>query len=494
MLHSIKKKDAWVLTGMYILFFFGLVFSRYSSSSIFNGENFISKFFYYGTALLLIGSLVYYYIKYYKEGDKGFELIDYEYLLLFSLFMLCLFTARSAVRLIMVLGPIAPIFLAFLVVFTVSKFRKSKEETSKLFFGILAIILIVLSIFIFWNFYTTVKAQSYGYVPSYYNQQWQKAMDWVRTETPTNAVFAHWWDYGYWVQSIGQRATVLDGGNSISYWNYLIGRYVLTGDNQKDALEFLYSHNATNLLIDSSDLGKYGAFSIIGSDQSLDRFSPGPPSFVSDSSQIQEKADGTLRVYRGGSYIDEDISYNLNGTQISLFSGKAAVIGILLQSSNETNNSLIFNQPQGVFYDGNNQISIPLRYLYFQGKLIDFGSGLKATVYVMPSISQTSNGQVQIDNVGAAMYISPRLMRGMLAQVYILNDPFNNFPNFKIAHVEQNMIISNLNQQGLNLGEFVYFGDIQGPIKIWNIKYTGNEKVNPAYIDTDYTKYISWKL
>jgi len=82
--------------------------------------------------------------------------------------------------------------------------------------------------------------------------------------------FGHWWDYGYWVQSIGKRATVLDGGNAITYWNYLMGRYVLTGNNQDDALEFLYNHNTTHLLIDSSDIGKYGAFSSIGSDESYD--------------------------------------------------------------------------------------------------------------------------------------------------------------------------------------------------------------------------------
>jgi len=66
------------------------------------------------------------------------------------------------------------------------------------------------------------------------------------------------------LQSIGERATVLDGGNAIVYWNYLMGRHVLTGDNQKDALEFLYNHNTTHLLIDSSDIGKYGAYSSIG--------------------------------------------------------------------------------------------------------------------------------------------------------------------------------------------------------------------------------------
>jgi asparagine N-glycosylation enzyme membrane subunit Stt3 len=55
MLNKIKNKEAWILTGLYALVFFGLVFSRYAPHPhIFDGENFISKLFYFGSALLLI--------------------------------------------------------------------------------------------------------------------------------------------------------------------------------------------------------------------------------------------------------------------------------------------------------------------------------------------------------------------------------------------------------------------------------------------------------
>ena len=139
--------------------------------------------------------------------------------------------------------------------------------------GSLVILILILSLFSFWTYYNSVKVQAYSFIPSQYNQQWQKAMEWVRNETPENAVFGHWWDYGYWVQSIGNRATVVDGGNAITYWNYLMGRYVLTGDNQHDALEVLYNHDTTHFLIDSTDIGKYGAYSQIGSDENFDRLS-----------------------------------------------------------------------------------------------------------------------------------------------------------------------------------------------------------------------------
>jgi hypothetical protein len=92
------------------------------------------------------------------------------------------------------------------------------------------------------------------------------------------------------------------------------------------------------------------------------------------------------------------------------------------------------------------------------------------------------------------MYLSPRLMRGFLAQVYLLNDPFHNFPNFKLVHTEQSTVVASFNQQGAKFGDFVIYGDVQGPIKIWEIDYTGNEKVNPEYLRTTVPDYIDWQF
>jgi asparagine N-glycosylation enzyme membrane subunit Stt3 len=184
MLNKIKKKDSLILTGLYVLFLIGLIFSRYSSSSIFNGENFISKLIYYGTSMIFIFGLIYYYNQYYKRREKDFEKIKFEYLFLLVLFVFTVFTARGGVRLIMVLGPIASIFIGYLIVSSIEKFRITKDETGKIVLGVIVILILLASIFSFWTFYKTSKVQAYNMVPSYYNQQWQKAMNWVREETP----------------------------------------------------------------------------------------------------------------------------------------------------------------------------------------------------------------------------------------------------------------------------------------------------------------------
>jgi asparagine N-glycosylation enzyme membrane subunit Stt3 len=491
MLNQIKKKDSWILTGLYVLFLLGLIFSRYSSSSLFNGENFISKFVYYGSALLLIGGLIYYYLQYHKRQDRGFEKIKFEYLFLFAFFILALFTSRGAVRLIMVLGTVAPIFVGFLIISSIEKFRKIKDETGKIILGALLILILLASIFTFWTFYQTIKVQSYNMVPSGYNQQWQKAMNWVRKETPENAVFGHWWDYGYWVQSIGERATVLDGGNAASFWNYWMGRLVLTSNNQKEALEFLYSHNTTYFLIDSTDIGKYSAYSSIASDESYDRFS-WIGTFLLDEKQTQETQNQTILVYSGGNSLDEDLIITNDGKE-TLLPRQNAGVGAIIIPTKKDQDTLEFEQPYVIFVYNGQQYKQDLRYIFLNEEVIDFNSGIDAGIFIIPRIAVQSQG-VNNNPLGAAMYISPRLMRGMMVQKYILNDPFNNFPNFNLVHTEQNLIIDSLISQGMDLPEFVYYQGIQGPIKIWEIEYTGSEKFDEKYIDKDSSKYISWQL
>lgn len=504
LIKDFQKKDRITFGVIFVFLLIGMVFSRYSSSALFNGENFISKLLYYSSILLFAGYSIYYYLKYQKEEENPFANISFEGIFILSVLILCLFTVRSAVRLIMTLGPIAPIFASYLCVSLGFKFFKTKEETNKTLMGIafgIVLLLILFSLFgipfnsSYSGFYQQAKATSYSMIPNIYNIQWQNAMKWVNTNTQEDSVFAHWWDYGYWVQSIGNRTTITDGGNAITYWNYLSGRYLLTGDNQKDALDFLYSHNATHLLIDSSDLGKYGAFSQIGSDINYDRLSGGPSTFLSNSKLIQEKQDSIIRVYQiprennmiGITPLEEDIYYN--GTTI--LKDNSGLIGVSIESQEKRDIDYIKATASFIEVNTQKKVDLPLRYVYYNDTLFDFGYGLNATAYVIPSINGNS-----IDPFGAIIFISPRLMRGMLAQVYLLDNALNNFPRIELIHSEPNLIIASINSQNplLGLGDFIYYNGIQGPIKIWKINYSGEEEIKEEYLDKDPTKYISWQL
>jgi hypothetical protein len=264
-----------------------------------------------------------------------------------------------------------------------------------------------------------------------------------------------------------------------------MGRLVLTGDNQKDALEFLYSHDADYLLIDSSDIGKYGAFSSIGSDENYDRYS-WIPIMISDPKQSTETNDGIVRVYQGGSAIDEDIVYEINDTEIFLPSQKAAIMGIIVETE-----GISFKQAEAVFYYNGEHIQIPLKYLEFNGEFFDFEYGLEGGVKI---IQRIDGGKGNVINQGALIYVSPRVMRGFLAQKYLFDDPFDNFPNFEIEYQQEDLIIEMIREQDVSLNEFVYYNGLRGPIKIWEIEYTGKEEIQEKYLDTNPDKYLSWKL
>ncbi len=480
LIKNFEKKDKIILTISYTIFLFCLIFSRYSSSSILDGISGLSILMYIGGVIILFVAFAYfYYLNYKKQNFSAFKEINFAYIIYFFIMTVGIVGARGAVRLIMLLGVISPVAISFLIVKTAKKTIEEKDELKKFIIGIMALVLIIASLYTMWVYYQTDKVSAENFAPGPYQWQWQEAMSWVRENTSETSVFGHWWDYGYWVQSLGERATILDGSNSIVYWNYMMGRYVLTGTDEREALEFLYAHNGTHILIDSSDLGKYTAFSSIGSDENYDRYS-WITSLLMDEKQTQETKNETIYIYVGGSVLDEDIIWNQSGTNILLPGRRAGLGAIILK---KPQNISTFDQPEGVFVYNGNQYIIPLRYAYFNGELYDFGSGLDAGIFIFQSLSQDSNGKVNINEIGALMYLSRRTIHSNLVNFYLFD---KDSDYIKLAHTESNAIVNNLRTQGFNSGEFVYYQGVQGPIKIWEIKYPSDIKLNSSYLEKEF--------
>jgi len=478
LIRKLKKGEKIILTFGYLIFLICLIFSKYSSASIFNGTNGISIFVYFGGWIILLGAFVKIYHQRFKDGNYMiFREFDFSYLLYFVVLTLGIIGARSGIRLIMVLGAVSPIAVAFLIVKISQRYFKEKDDLMKFIVAIIAILIIVASIFTVWTYYQQDKYTAENFAPGVYQFQWQKAMSWVRENTSSDAVFAHWWDYGYWVQSIGERSTILDGGNAIVYWNHLMGRHVLTGTDEQEALNFLYSHNGTHLLIDSTEIGKYTAYSSIGADENYDRFS-WISTFMMNDAQTRETKNETIYVYTGGTSTDEDIVWKDEEKEIFLPGRKTGVGAIIL--TKELNGDI--KQPEGVFVYNNQQYNIPLRYIYFEDKLYDFGTGLDAGAFIFPRIDN-SNGQLKINEIGTALYLSPRTVHSRLADLYLFNQ---NSKYFSLVHAESNFVVENLRSQNIEIGEFVYYQGFQGPINIWEISYPSGMEVNPAYLELDY--------
>ena len=480
LVESMRKKEKIIMTFSYFVFIICLIFSKYAPHPhILDGEGTLSLIVYFGGALFFLGSFAYLSWKRYKAKEPFLlEEINFAYVLYFILLTMTIIGARGAIRLIMVLGAISPIAVAFLIIKSIQGYLKEKEEFRKLLIGLLALLILLSSLFTMWSYYQNDVYSASNYAPTMYTQQWQKAMAWVRENTPITSVFAHWWDYGYWVQSIGERATILDGGNAIGYWNYFMGRHVLTGTDESLALDFLYAHNGTHLLIDSTEIGKYSAFSSIGSNAEYDRYSWISTGLL-DETQTQEKNNETLLIYPFGIPIDEDLILEEDGKEILLPQENTGVAAIALR---EGKNKEIL-QPIIFFVYNGKQYSRPLKNLFIDGKLYEFESGIDAGIFIFPELDISAGNSVDIVEHGAALYLSKRVIHSQLANLYLFGKDSNYF---KEAYNGKNLIIEELENQGINVGDFVYYGGFQGPIKIWEISYPSGMKLNQTYLDLEY--------
>ena len=191
-----------------------------------------------------------------------------------------------------------------------------------------------------------------------------------------------------------------------------------------------------------------------------------------DPSQTQETNDLELRFYQGTSGVDQDIVYEIEGENIFLPKEQTVMLGIILRISGK-GDSISMNQPEGVFFYNGQQIKIPLRYAYFNNQIHDFKEGLNAGIYIFPLLASSGN-QVQVEQLGAILYLSPKVFDSLFAQLYLMDDPLDRYTTVSIAHSEPDPFIASLRGQGAGMGDFVFFNGVRGPIKIWKVEYPEN--------------------
>ncbi len=482
-MRKLKLKNKIILTGGYALMLLALIFSRHSANSTLNGVSNLSQVVYFGGFILFALVFLCVYVKtYYKDKEEFEKFASFNINLIFLLlwFFWMAISARGAIRLFLMLSQPAAILVSAIAVKLPQYAWKNKEYLSKILFWCATALVIVLLLLSFISFAQTSSNEARYTIPGYYNIQWQRAMSWVRENTSEEAVFSHWWDYGYWIQTIGERATVLDGGNAFGYWNHLFGRHVLTGETEQEALEFLYAHNVTHLLIDSTEIGKYTAYSSIGSDANYDKYN-WIPTFSLDEKQTQETREEIMYVYVGGTMLSDDFIWDGD-----LFPAGKAGIGAVVVT---TKNTIEVVQPEAILIYGSKQVRVPMRYLYVNGRLHDFSSGdsLQSCLYIIPKIDDDG-----INNIGAGLYLNNRAMKALWVHLYLLNEG----ENFELAYNEPDTILQDIEKQfSLEINEIaLYRGNLLGPIKIWDVNYPEDIEFKPEYLETvfpDISLYLS---
>jgi dolichyl-diphosphooligosaccharide---protein glycosyltransferase len=100
------------------------------------------------------------------------------------------------------------------------KFFMINTTTKKSILFKISFIVLILILFIIPMIYPShlnwIKANDYpvalltGGTGNPPTNDWKDALEWIKTNTPENSVIASWWDWGYWIQTLGERATLSD--------------------------------------------------------------------------------------------------------------------------------------------------------------------------------------------------------------------------------------------------------------------------------------------
>jgi len=74
---------------------------------------------------------------------------------------------------------------------------------------------------------------------------WPHAMQWLKENTPEDAVIATWWDYGYWISTLAERKTLADNSTLLDWQiRKIAAMYMSTPEN---AWQILMSDAETNV-------------------------------------------------------------------------------------------------------------------------------------------------------------------------------------------------------------------------------------------------------
>ena len=76
---------------------------------------------------------------------------------------------------------------------------------------------------------------------------WLETLEWIKLNTPENAVIASWWDYGYWIQTMAERASLADNSTTNDHIIKNIARMLLSTPD--DSWNMLQKMDADYVLI-----------------------------------------------------------------------------------------------------------------------------------------------------------------------------------------------------------------------------------------------------
>ncbi|RKU17362.1 hypothetical protein C6501_04240 [Candidatus Poribacteria bacterium] len=260
-----------------------------------------------------------------------------------------------------------------------------------------------------------------------------KTIEWMTKNLEKHHVVAANWGRGNQLHMLGGVKTIIDSDHYIPHWIHLFFRHVYAAQSEKEALEFLYTHEATHLAFNDSDIHFPHVFSTIGSDTQKDRyFSPQPL-------QITKTAAGNSKQL-------------LNPYEIPFHQ-----IDVAIEESTFT---------LATYTKDGQKVTLP--YVAFIGNYHTEKS---------PDTVDDKNGGVLLYCDSAlrlrkAFYLSPTGWNSLIVRLYMREEHSSAFEPIYTQ------------KDDLRFQKEIWFDTA----KIWKIHYPPNIKKNPKYLTTEPTK------
>ncbi len=259
-----------------------------------------------------------------------------------------------------------------------------------------------------------------------------KTIKWVTETLEETDVVAANWEYGNQLNVLGGVKTIIGPDHYQPHWIHLFFRHVYAAQSEKEALEFLYTHEATHLMFNQREVLNTHIFSELGSDVHKDRF------FLPKPLQITKTENGKTK---------------------QLLNPDNTLFNKIDIESEESPLTLTAHTKDG------QKVTLP--YVAFIG-------------YLKEKTSNTVDGKnggvvLYLDarrNLQKAYYLSHIGWNSLIVRLYIREEPSDAFePTYSI-------------REDLRLQKEIWF-DFS---KIWKIHYPPNIKKDAKYLATEPTE------
>ncbi|WP_456418442.1 STT3 domain-containing protein, partial [Methanocaldococcus infernus] len=114
--------------------------------------------------------------------------------------------------------------LAILIVYKLADLIKSKDNKKELFIKVSALFLCISAILP-----PLAMAVPFSVAPTF-NNGWKESLEWIKEETPKNAVITCWWDNGHIYTWATRKMVTFDGGSQNTPRAYWVGRAFATSN------------------------------------------------------------------------------------------------------------------------------------------------------------------------------------------------------------------------------------------------------------------------